>query len=426
MTMRREAGPGIRRIWMAALWLGIALLLIVSAGKAEASPAAGKTIEVNLDDKTLSFEKAPLLDNGTTLVPFRPLFEAMGLKVGWEPAQQKVTGTKEGLTIVMTIGSKTASVNGKNVQLMQAPKIVDSYTMVPLRFIGESTQALVAWNPYKPQVLVYTDPYLTGKGLTKATAKAEIDKKIAEFKKIYDEQVASNPPQPKPPAPGTVPSAPAGDGSYKPAASDQVNLSQLQGMYYGFSPDYDGYECGGMCWNIITFLPGNKVLVDAPPQGGPETINCSRDGCQTYTIQNGKLKLSGGESYDIAVKSGKLYIDDVELGRVKTVKSGLTLSGTYVHRGFQGLAGISAGSTSWERTLVLNTNGTFTGDNLMLGSVQGGAPTTGGAGGSDSGSYKISGNTIVFAFSDGKVSSSLFFQHDDGSIQIGDENYDKE
>lgn len=258
MTMRREAGPGIRRIWMAALWLGIALLLIVSAGKAEASPAAGKTIEVNLDDKTLSFEKAPLLDNGTTLVPFRPLFEAMGLKVGWEPAQQKVTGTKEGLTIVMTIGSKTASVNGKNVQLMQAPKIVDSYTMVPLRFIGESTQALVAWNPYKPQVLVYTDPYLTGKGLTKATAKAEIDKKIAEFKKIYDEQVASNPPQPKPPAPGTVPSAPAGDGSYKPAASDQVNLSQLQGMYYGFSPDYDGYECGGCAGISSPSCPGTK------------------------------------------------------------------------------------------------------------------------------------------------------------------------
>lgn len=205
-----------------------------------------------------------------------------------------------------------------------------------------------------------------------------------------------------------------------------MNLSNLQGMYYGFSPDYDGYACGGMCWNIITFLPGNKVVVDSPKQGGPETINCSLDGCQTYTVQNGKIKLSNGKTYDIAVKSGKLHIDDVELSRVKTVKSGLTLSGTYVHRGFQGLAGISAGSTSWTRTLVLNSNGTFTSDNLMLGTVQGGAPTTGGAGGSDTGSYKISGNTIVFAFGNGKVSSSLFFQHDDGSIQVGDENYSKQ
>lgn len=177
------SGLAIRRIWTAVIWLGIAVALSVTAGQAQASPATGKTIEVNLDDKPLTFEKAPLLDKGTTLVPFRPLFEAMGLKVGWNPAQQTVTGTKEGLTIIMKIGSKTATVNGTSVQLLQAPTIIDSYTMVPLRFIGESTQALVAWNPYKPQILVYTDPYLAANGLTKAKAKTAVDKQIAEFKK---------------------------------------------------------------------------------------------------------------------------------------------------------------------------------------------------------------------------------------------------
>lgn len=414
----------MRRLFTLALWLTAICALSLTTVKAEASPAANKRIEVNLDDKTLTFEKAPLLENGTTLVPFRPLFEAMGLEVGWNPADRKVTGTKDGLTVVMTIGSKTATVNGSSVPLLQAPKIVDGYTMVPLRFVGESTQALVAWNPYKPQILVYTDTYLAANGLTKATAKAEIDKQIAEFKKIYEEQQSAG--QPQPSTPVAVPNPPAGDGSYKPAGSGQVNLNSLQGMYYGFSPDYNGYECGGMCWNIFTFLPGNKVVVDAPPEGGPETINCTRDGCRTYTIQNGKLRLNNGDTYDIAVKSGKLYIDDVELDRVKAVQNGLTLNGTYVHSGFQGLAGISAGSTSWTHTLTLNANGTFKTDNLMIGSVQGGTPTTGAAGGSDTGSYKISGNTIVFAWSDGKVSSSLFFLHDDGSIQVGDENYDPE
>ncbi|MNC79257.1 hypothetical protein D3C75_1316840 [compost metagenome] len=63
---------------------------------------------------------------------------------------------------------------------------------------------------------------------------------------------------------------------------------------------------------------------------------------------------------------------------------------------------------------------------MMIGNVQGSAPTTGAAGGSDSGSYRISGNTIVFAFQNGKIASSLFFEHEDGSIQVGDENYDKE
>lgn len=424
MNRTGKAGIVIRRMLIGAIWLGLLAVVNLSPARVEAAPEVNQPIEVNLDDKTLSFPIAPLLENGTTLVPFRPLFEAMGLEVGWNPEQQTVTGQKDGLTIVMTIGSQSATVNGSGVQMLLAPQIIDGYTMVPLRFVGESTQALVAWNPYKPQILVYTESYLAANGLTKATAEAEINKKIAEFKKKYDEMTASQPQQPQTPV--AVPDAPAGDGSYKPAASDQVNLNQLRGMYYGFSPDYDGYECGGMCWNIITFLPENKVVVGAPPQGGPETIDCSRDGCQSYTIQNGTLELDNGDTYEIAVQSGKLYIDDVELDRVRTVQSGLTLNGTYVHSGFQGLIGISAGSTSWTHTLTLKLDGTFTTDNMMIGNVQGSAPTTGAAGGSDSGSYRISGNTIVFAFHDGKITSSLFFEHEDGSIQVGDENYDKE
>lgn len=424
MKKTEMATAAIRRIMIAAFWLCLITAVNLSPARVEAAPEVNQTIEVNLDDKTLSFPIAPLLEDGTTLVPFRPLFEAMGLEVGWDPEQQTVTGQKEGLTIVMTIGSQAATVNGSGVQMLLAPKIIDGYTMVPLRFVGETTHALVAWNPYKPQILVYTESYLAANGLTKATAEAEINKQIAEFKKKYDELTANQPQQPQ--APAAVPDAPAGDGSYQPATSDLVNLNQLQGMYYGFSPDYDGFECGGMCWNIITFLPENKVVVGAPPQGGPETIDCSRDGCRSYTIQNGALMLDNGDTYEIAVKSGKLHIDDVELDRVGTVQSGLTLNGTYVHSGFQGLIGISAGSTSWTHTLTLKADGTFTTDNMMIGNVQGSAPTTGAAGGSDSGSYRISGNTIVFAFHDGKITSSLFFEHEDGSIQVGDENYDKE
>ncbi|OMF96069.1 copper amine oxidase N-terminal domain-containing protein [Paenibacillus sp. FSL R7-0273] len=402
------------------------MLLNLSPGQTFA--AVNKNIEVKLDDKVLAFEKAPVNEKGTVLVPFRPLFEAMGMEVSWDQAAQKVTGNKEGLTIVMTINSKTAAVNGSTLTLLQAPTIIDNYTMVPLRFIGESTQALVAWNPYLPQVLVYTEPYLTSQGLTKATAKAEIDKQLEHFKKQLEDQAGVNQPSPQPSSqpqkPVTVPAPPAGDGSYKAPASGTAELNKLQGMYYGFSPDYSGYECGGMCWNIFTFLPGNKVVVDAPSKGGPETIDCKRDSCQTYTIQSGTMKLNNGETYPIAVKSGKLYIDDVELEQVKPVKSGLTLNNTYIHRGFQGLSGISAGSTSWKETLVLRADGSFESDNFMIGNVQGGAPTTGAAGNASSGSYKISGNTIVMVYNDGKVESALFFLQADGSFNIGDKNFD--
>ncbi len=95
MRKAEIAQAAVRRMMIAACWLSLALALSLSEGKVEASPAADKTIEVNLDDKTLSFPIAPLLENGTTLVPFRPLFEAMGLEVGWNPEQQTVTGQKK-------------------------------------------------------------------------------------------------------------------------------------------------------------------------------------------------------------------------------------------------------------------------------------------------------------------------------------------
>lgn len=217
----------------------------------------------------------------------------------------------------------------------------------------------------------------------------------------------------------------SGDATgYQPDEKGQVELDRLQGMYYGFSPDYDGSECGGMCWNIITFLPDGQLLLDAPPSGGPETIDCAEAACQAYRIEDGELILEDGETRTIEVVDGILIIEDVELAPVLPVQEGLTLDQQYTHQGFSGLVGISAGSTSWQEDIVLRSDGTYESSNLMLGSVEGGAPTTGAAGSDASGTYQISGNTITLTNSLGETEHALFFIHDDDdSIQIGDRNF---
>ncbi|WP_020620657.1 copper amine oxidase N-terminal domain-containing protein [Paenibacillus daejeonensis] len=395
------------------------LLTLVAALSSASAEAATNPIKVKYDDKQLQFSPNPIIDNGTTLVPFRPLFEAMGMSVDWNNERKVVTGKKEGLTIVLTVGSKQATVNGQPLQLSLAPQVRGGSTLVPLRFVGESTGALVAWNPYAPEILIYTDAYLATQGLTKEQANKVIADQIAEFKAIHDAQAAENPPIP-------VPAAPKGSGVYKPATSDSVDLNNLQGMYYGFRPDNDGSECGGMCWDLYTFLSGKRVVVGTPANGGPETIDCAKDKCSSYTISGGKLTIAGGASYTIERKNGKLFINDVEMERVKPVSNDLKLSGSYINRGFFGLVGISAGSTSWSTTLKLQANGTFSSDSIMIGSVQGGAPTTGAAGASTKGSYRITGNTIVFAYRDGRIERELFFVQSNGSfddIQIGDSNF---
>ncbi|UUZ92390.1 copper amine oxidase N-terminal domain-containing protein [Paenibacillus sp. P25] len=61
---------------------------------------------------------------GTTLVQFRPLFEAMGMKVQWDEATRIVTGSKEGLQITLRIDDPHATVNGKQMDLAQSAQIV--------------------------------------------------------------------------------------------------------------------------------------------------------------------------------------------------------------------------------------------------------------------------------------------------------------
>lgn len=395
------------------------LLFIGFALQANTAVAADKTIKVLFNETKLELAKDPVVTNGTTLVPFRPLFEAMGIKVEWNQAEQTVLATGDNYSLHMKVGSKQAVVNGNTITLAVAPQTVNGHTLVPIRFISESTGSLVAWNPYGLEVVVYTEDFITASGATKEQVQDLLDKELARIKSEAESQGQTNTPITS----VYVPAAPQGSGVYKPAISDSVDLSKLQGMYYGFRPDSGGYECGGICWDLFTFLPGGKVVVGTPMNGGPETIDCTKDDCQTYTIKNGTLTLANKDTYSIKVKNGQLLIDDVVMSRVKTAENDLKLDGFYEYIGYQGLIGISAGSTSWTHTIDLNKDGTFESSKLMLGHVEGGLPTSGSASGDTSGSYHITGNTLVLAYKDGTVSNMLFFIHEDDSLQIGEDNY---
>ncbi|WP_248929243.1 copper amine oxidase N-terminal domain-containing protein [Paenibacillus hamazuiensis] len=126
---------------ISAALLGAALILPYS----DAAAAAERPVRVYLDGKAISFEVQPVLENGTTLVQFRPIFEKMGLTVGWDGETQTVTGTKDGLTIELVIDQTAAYVNGQPYELELAPRLVNGNTLVPLRFVSESCGKEVSW-----------------------------------------------------------------------------------------------------------------------------------------------------------------------------------------------------------------------------------------------------------------------------------------
>lgn len=87
----------------------------------------------------------PVIEHSRTLLAFRPLAEALGADVDYDKDTQTVTVIKGDITIVLTIGSGVAYINGKPHTLDVPAKLVNGRTLVPLRFIAESLGLKVLW-----------------------------------------------------------------------------------------------------------------------------------------------------------------------------------------------------------------------------------------------------------------------------------------
>ena len=123
-----------------------------------AGTGAAESIKVNLNGSPLAFDQPPIIENGRTLVPMRAIFEGLGAQVGWDGASGTVTGTQDGLVVVLKIGDTQALVNGNPVILDVPAKILGGRTLVPLRFIAESMGAKVDWDGRTSTVSIARTP----------------------------------------------------------------------------------------------------------------------------------------------------------------------------------------------------------------------------------------------------------------------------
>lgn len=69
----------------------------------------------------------------------------LGATVVWNEAAQQVILKNDGVEVVLTIGSKTYTVNGVEKTADVAPVIVDSRTFLPARYVAEAFGAAVVW-----------------------------------------------------------------------------------------------------------------------------------------------------------------------------------------------------------------------------------------------------------------------------------------
>lgn len=119
-------------------------------------------IRVFLNGEEVQFDEPPRLQDGSTTVQFRPIFEKLGLSVDWDGATQTISGSKEGKSLKLTLGQLEAQVDGTSHELPVSPYLYHDNTFVPLRFVGEATGLKVVWDPNLKAVWLY-DPTTEGK-----------------------------------------------------------------------------------------------------------------------------------------------------------------------------------------------------------------------------------------------------------------------
>jgi outer membrane protein assembly factor BamB len=106
----------------------------------------------------------PIIKNARTIIPIRAIVEALGGTVEWDGTAKKVTITLKNTTIELWIGKPQAKVNGVLKWIDEsnhnvAPEIINSRTMLPLRFVAENLGADVVWDgTTKTITITYTLP----------------------------------------------------------------------------------------------------------------------------------------------------------------------------------------------------------------------------------------------------------------------------
>ena len=130
--------------------------------QAEADAAAKIRVTVTLDGVKVDTEGLAKVVGGRTMIPVRCLTEQLGAEVSYDSARKAARISRAGVEIIMPIGSKTCTVNGKPFQMDIAPYVESGRTMIPARYVSELFGQRIEWVPDGRIAAVTEDRSLAG------------------------------------------------------------------------------------------------------------------------------------------------------------------------------------------------------------------------------------------------------------------------
>ncbi|MFC3345209.1 stalk domain-containing protein [Paenibacillus abyssi] len=123
--------------------------------------AAAPKVTILLDGYPLPFPEEPIIIKGYTMVPFRAIAEAIGIKVQYENSSKRITATRQdesgSHTVVLQLNNTTAQVDGQPVKLAVPPQAKNGHTLIPLSFFSRQFGAGVGFEN-KTKTVAITSP----------------------------------------------------------------------------------------------------------------------------------------------------------------------------------------------------------------------------------------------------------------------------
>jgi uncharacterized protein YkwD len=117
---------------------------------------ASQKIRVIIDNRYITFDEDPRIEDGRTIVPVRGIFESINASVMWFEDTRMVVINSGNTEIYLQIDNKNAYVNQTRVELEVPARIISGRTFVPIRFISESIGANVGWDGNTRTVIINT------------------------------------------------------------------------------------------------------------------------------------------------------------------------------------------------------------------------------------------------------------------------------
>lgn len=134
---------------------GLMPAALSAAAALSLATAAAAAIQVDVNGQPVRFGAVqPTSIGGRVFIPLRAVAESMNADVRWDSGTQTVIGGREGRHFTLPIGSRTANVDGRAVSLDAPARLMYGTTMVPLRFVAEALGAKVDWNNAAQRVSV--------------------------------------------------------------------------------------------------------------------------------------------------------------------------------------------------------------------------------------------------------------------------------